>query len=163
MKYVNFCLIALTSIALSAGSVKNGVPSTGFYPGEAMPDIVLTDLGGEYRNLHDYSGRKVVVNFWATYDAQSRARNVQLYNYLRMNNLDVEFLSIAFDKNRNVVQRTMALDKLENIPQFCEVKGTDSEVYKDFKLDKGFRSYLIDENGVITAINLTPDDLKNIL
>jgi thiol-disulfide isomerase/thioredoxin len=163
MKYVNFCLIAIFSLALSSGSVKDAAPSIGYYPGEIIPDIVLTDLGGDTYNLSDYKGKKVVVNFWASYDAQSRATNVLLHNYLKMNNADVAFLSVSFDENRDVIERTFEMDNLEIISQFCEVNGADSEIYNDFKLNRGFRNYLIDENGVITAMNFTSDDLSSIL
>jgi hypothetical protein len=100
-----------------------------------------------------------VVNFWATYHAQSRANNVQLYNYLQKSDSDVEFVSVAFDENRNVVKRTLMLDRLDSKSQFYEIRGTDS----GFKPDEGFRNYLIDENGVIVAMNVTPEDLKTIL
>ncbi|MDD4009455.1 MAG: TlpA disulfide reductase family protein, partial [Fermentimonas sp.] len=161
--YVNFCLIAIFSLALSSGSVKDAAPSIGYYPGEIIPDIVLTDLDGDTYNLSDYQGKKVVVNFWASYDAQSRATNVLLHNYLKMNNADVAFLSVSFDENRDVIERTFEMDNLEIISQFCEVNGADSEIYNDFKLNRGFRNYLIDENGVITAMNFTSDDLSSIL
>lgn len=163
MKYLSFCLVSVITFVLSSGSVKTELPSSGYYPGETIPDIVLTDSEGNYRNLHDYKGKKVVVNFWATYHAQSRANNVQLYNYLQNSDSDVEFVSVAFDENRNVVERTMLVDRLESISQFYEISGTGSEIYKDFKLNEGFRNYLIDENGVIIAMNITPEDLKTIL
>ena len=104
-----------------------------------------------------------MVNFWAAYDAQSRATNVQLHNYLKMNHPDIEFISISFDENRNVVEKTLMMDNLVNISQFYEVNGPQSELYRDFKLRKGFKNYLIDENGVITAMNITPGDLRIIL
>lgn len=163
MKYLSFCLVSVVAFVLSSGSVKTKLPSTGYHPGEMIPDIVLTDSEGNYRNLHDYKGKKVVVNFWATYHAQSRANNVQLYNYLQNSNSDVEFVSVAFDENRNVVERTLIVDRLESISQFYEISGTGSETYKDFKLNGEFRNYLIDENGVIIAMNITPEDLKTIL
>ncbi len=163
MKYVNFCLIAMFSLALSSVSVKDAPLSLGYYPGEIIPEIVLTDLEGESYKLSDYKGKKVVVNFWASYDAQSRANNVRLHNYLQMIDTDVTFISIAFDENKNVIERTLALDNLNKQSQFCEVGGTDSGLYKEFKLKRGFRNYLIDEDGVIQAMNITPEDLKIIL
>lgn len=163
MKYLNFCLASVITLMLSAGSVKTELPSSGYYPGEMIPDIVLTDSKGNFRSLHDYKGKKVVVNFWATYHAQSRANNVQLYNYLKMNGSDVEFVSIAFDENRNVVERTLMLDRLESMSHFYEMDGTGSQTYRGFKVNEGFRNYLIDENGVIIAMNITPEDLKTIL
>ena len=163
MKYVNFCLIALFSLALSSGSVKDAAPSLGYYPGEIIPEIVLTDLEGDKYMLSDFKGNKVVVNFWATYDAHSRATNIRLHNYLKMNSADVTFISIAFDENINVLDRTMVMDNLDTLSLFCDVNGTESDLFRDFKLSGGFRSYLIDENGVIMAMNVTPEELSIIL
>ena len=163
MKYVNFCLVALFSLALSSCSVKDAAPSLGYYPGEIIPEIVLTDLEGDKYMLSDFKGNKVVVNFWATYDAHSRATNIRLHNYLKMIDSDVTFISIAFDENINVLDRTMAMDNLDEHSLFCDVRGTESDLYRDFKLSRGFRSYLIDENGVIIAMNVTPEDLSIIL
>ena len=162
MKYVNFCLLAIISLVLSAVAVKKELPSTGYHPGETIPDIVLTNSEGTLQHLHEYKGKKVVVNFWAAYDAQSRAANVQLHNYLKMNHPEIEFLSISFDENRNVAEKTLAMDHLEHCAQFYEVNGTRSDLYKDFKLKRGFRNYLIDENGVIAAMNITATDLRAI-
>ena len=163
MKYVNFCLVAILTLVLTSGSVKQTAPSIGYYPGERIPDIVLTGLNGDRVHLSDYKGRKVVVNFWASYDAQSRVSNVSLHNYLKMNNSDATFVSISLDENIHVAERTLAMDNLDTISQFCEIKGSASALYRDFKLNRGFRSYLIDEEGVIRAMNMTPDDLRSLL
>ena len=128
-----------------------------------IPDIVLTDSEGERLAIHELKGKKVVLNFWASYDAQSRAANVQLYNFLSRNNADVTFISVSFDENRNVLERTLAMDRLEKIPCYRETNGTGSELYQDFRFRKGFRNYLIDEQGVITAMNIDPEDLQTLL
>lgn len=163
MKYVRFCLAVIITFALSASSVNVNTPSIGYHPGEVIPNITLTDLEGNRHQLHDYRGKKVVVNFWASYDARSRAANVQLHNILQAMEADVAFLSVSFDENQNVVERTLALDDMETVSLFSEINGTGSKLYKEFKLDRGFRSYLIGENGVIAAMNLNPDDLKELL
>lgn len=163
MKYVNFCLLALATLLLSSGSVKTDTPSTGYHPGETIPNIVLHDLEGNSINLHDYKGKKVVVNFWAAYNAQSRANNVQLHNFLKENNPDVEFVAVSFDTNKTVFEKTLLLDNIDSISHFCDVNGTESKIYEDFQLKKGFKSYLIDETGVITAMNVTPETLKVLL
>ena len=163
MKYVKFCLAVVMIFALSASSVNTNTPSTGYHPVEMIPNIVLTDLEGNRHQLHDYKGKKVVVNFWASYDAQSRAANVRLHNILKTMDRDVAFLSVSFDENRNVVERTLALDDMETVSLFSETSGTGSKLYKELNLDKGFRSYLIGENGVIAAMNMNPADLKGTL
>lgn len=163
MKYVNFCLAAIISLLSMSSSIKTDKTSTGYYPGEQIPNIVLSGLEGQYLDLSEYQGKKVVLSFWAAYDAQSRANNVQLYNYLKENESDVTFLSVSFDENRNVFERTVLLDNIDLKSQFRDEKGTNSEIYKDFQLRKGFKNYLIDERGVISAMGVTPQTLKTLL
>lgn len=163
MKYLIFCLITVISLVLSSSSVKNEMPSQGYYPGEKIPEIAMTDCEGNLRSLHDYKGKKIVVSFWATYHAQSRADNVRLFNWLKENEKDVEFVSIAFDENKNVVQRTLQLDRVDISSQFYGIKGAGAEILNEMKLGNGFRNYLIDESGLIVATNITPDDLKKKL
>lgn len=151
------------SFVLSSGSVKKSTPSSGYYPGNAIPDMEFTDLEGNHRNLHDYKGIKVVVNFWATYDAQSRVNNVQLYNYLNNSGVNVEFVSVVYDQKRNVVKKTLMMDRLEKISQIYKIERDGRKSYWDSNKREKFRNYLIDENGVIIAMNVTPEDLKVIL
>lgn len=161
MKYVNLCLVAV-SLFLMSGSIKTQKTSIGYYPGEQIPNIVIDGSEGTHLDLSEYRGKKVVLNFWAAYDARSRANNVALYNYVKENASDIAFVSISLDENIHVFEKTMHLDKIENHSQFCEMNGTRSKIYKDFQLKKGFKSYLIDENGIIKAINITTENLTDL-
>lgn len=162
MKYVNFGLLIL-SFFLMSNSIKTEKTSIGYYPGNRIPNIVLTGLEGQQLDMNEYKGKKVVLNFWAAYDAHSRAKNVMLHNYLKDNESDVEFLSVSLDENINVHRRTLLLDKIDERSQFCDNAGINSKLYKEFELEKGFKSYLIDEHGVIKAIDLSKDKLKELL
>ena len=160
---MNFCLAAIASLFFMSSSIKTEKIPTGYYPGEQIPNIVLSGWEGQRLDLSEYKGRKVMLSFWAAYDAQSRASNVQLYNYLKETAPDVAFLSISFDENRNVSERTALLDKIDLNSQFCDETGVDSAIYKEFRLRKGFRNYLIDEDGVILAVGLSVEKLKELI
>ncbi len=161
MKYVNLCL-AVVSLILMSGSIKTNKTSTGYYPGEQIPNIVIDGSEGKSLDLSEYRGKKVVLNFWAAYDAHSRANNIALYNYVKDNASDVEFISISFDENYNVFEKTALLDEIDTNSQFCDMKGANSKIFKDFQLNKGFRNYLIDEKGVIKAMNISSKHLKEL-
>jgi cytochrome oxidase Cu insertion factor (SCO1/SenC/PrrC family) len=163
MKYLNFCLVAIASLFLMSSSIQTEKPSTGYYPGEQIPNIVLDGWEGRRLDLSEYKGRKVVLSFWAAYDAQSRASNVSLYNYLKAVAPDVVFVSISFDVNRTVFERTALLDRIDLHAQFCDETGANSAIYKEFRLKNGFRNYLIDENGVILEIDLSVEKLKRLI
>ncbi len=162
MKYVNFYLTVIVLLIFTSGSTTKKDASVGYYPGEQLPNFTFSSNENQF-DLDDYKGKKVVLNFWAAYDAASRAKNVQLHNFLKENYPDVTLVSISLDENQNVFEKTLQLDNIELENQFCEVKGTQSEIYKNFRLKGEFKSYLLDENGVITALELTPEKLQNLL
>jgi hypothetical protein len=47
--------------------------------------------------------------------------------------------------------------------QFHEGLGKESELYKKYDLRKGFKTFLINDEGVIIAANVTPEKLTEIL
>ena len=163
MKYVKFCLLVIASLMMSSGSIKTDKPAIGYYPGERIPNIVLHDIEGNMLDLSEYKGKKVIVNFWAAYDACSRASNIRIHNFLKENYPDIAYLSISFDENKNVFEKTILGDQLEIGSQFCDPNGTRSEIYKKFRLNRGFKNYLIDENGVILEIDLSVEKLKRLI
>lgn len=164
MKYVNFYLTVIVLLIFTSSSTTKKEISSGYYPGEQLPNFTFSSkVNDKQFDLNDYKGKKVVLNFWAAYDAASRAKNVQLHNFLKENYPEVTLVSISLDENQNVFEKTLQLDNIEMENQFCEVKGTQSEIYRNFRLKGEFKSYLLDENGVIAAIELTPEKLQNLL
>ena len=140
--YVLFVAVAL--LAVSAGT-KNAKPTVGINPGDFAPRI--ESLGTESNfSFQNHSGRYTLLNFWATYDAESRARNVQLWN-----------------EKESIFTETVKADKLEGTKQFHEELGRKSELFGKYNLQKGFCNFLIDDKGVIIAANVAPEDLTKVL
>ena len=54
-------------------------------------------------------------------------------------------------------------DRLDLSTQFHEGLGKESELYKKYDLRKGFKNFLINDEGVIIAANVTPEKLTEIL
>jgi len=126
-----------------------------------MPGLVLNGDSGKTFSLEHLRGVKVLVNFWAAYDAESHIKNVQFWNALQQKDYPMQMLSVSFDKSKGVYEKTLKLDGIDAGYHFYDVKGKDSEVYKTYKLDNGFKNYLLDENGVILAMDLNPHELEN--
>lgn len=142
---------------LSAGTEKVSL-TEGYRLGDLAPGIESAEDGRliEFSNSNSYT----LVNFWATYDATSRVRNMQLWN--KMNELDsalISFYSVSMDENQSVFEETLKADKLTARNQLYDKQGKASPVYKKYGLKDGFRNFLIDQKGVIIAIDITPDEL----
>ena len=158
--YVLFVAVAL--LAVSAGT-KNAKPTVGINPGDLAPRI--ESLGNESNfSFQNHSGRYTLLNFWAAYDAESRARNVQLWNEINKLSSDkVAMYSVSFDEKESIFTETVKADKLNGTKQFHEGLGKKSALYGKFNLQKGLKNFLIDDKGVIIAANVTPDKLTDIL
>jgi len=146
---------------LSAGTEKTSL-TEGYRLGDLAPRIKSEGNDKEI----DFSNSKcyTLVNFWAAYDAKSRMNNVQLWN--KMNELDstkIVLYSVSMDETQSVFEETLKMDKLEMKNQFFEGKGKKSSVYKKYGLKSGFRNFLIDEQGVIIAVDIPSDELLKMV
>ena len=130
--YVLFVAVAL--LAVSAGT-KNAKPTVGINPGDLAPRI--ESLGNESNfSFQNHSGRYTLLNFWAAYDAESRARNVQLWNEVNKLSSDkIAMYSISLDEKESIFTETVKADKLEGTKQFHEELGRKSELFGKYKLD----------------------------
>lgn len=158
--YVLVVTVAL--LAVSAGT-KNARPTVGVNPGDLAPRI--ESLGNENNfSFQNHSGRYTLLNFWAAYDGESRARNVQLWNEVKKMNSDkIDMRSISLDERKSIFTETVKADKLDSTKQFHEELGRKSKLFGAYKLEKGFRNFLINDEGVIVAANVTPDQLTDVL
>lgn len=158
--YVLFVAVALFTI--SAGT-KKAKPTEGVNPGDFAPRI--ESLGNESNlSFQNHSGRYTLLNFWAAYDGESRARNVQLWNEVNKLSSDkLAMYSISMDEKESIFTETVKADKLEGTMQLHEELGEKSKLFGKYKLQSGFKNFLIDDKGVIIAANVTPDELTKVL
>lgn len=163
MKYLKYFLIVGIVLTTSSYTTSTSRISEGIYPGDLMPELKINDESGKMLDLEHLKGVKVLVNFWAAYNAESHMKNVLLWNTLQKEKHALVMVSVSFDKSKAVFEKTLSIDGINDKYQFFDTKGSDSEIYQKYQLEKGFQNYLIDENGVIMAINLTPKDLDRLL
>ena len=133
--------------------------------GDIAPDFIQSMSDGQQADkLSDREGGYVLLSFWASYDAQSRMRNASLSNVLRdAAQENVEMVSVSFDEYRSVFEETVRKDQIVTPVCFVETEGENSELYKQYRLGRGFTNYLLDENGVIIAKNISAAELSSYL
>ncbi|MBT2571325.1 redoxin domain-containing protein [Planococcus sp. ISL-110] len=80
----------------------------GLAPGAMAPDFTLTDQNGETVRLSDYRGKKVILNFWATWCPPCRAEMPHMQQFHENNaDGDVEILAVnltAQDKGDQAIR-----------------------------------------------------------
>ena len=110
-------------------------------------------------------GKYVLLSFWASYDGQSRMQNASLSNALRSTsqNNNVEMVSVSFDEYQSIFEETIRKDQIVTPTCFVETKGESSGIFKKYRLGRGFTNYLLDDNGVIIAKNISAAELSAYL
>ena len=169
--YVNwfFVVILISSLTSFIGKDR---PVEGLSIGEYAPDFMIMSGDGSnvadsvYSSLSALHGNYVLVNFWASYDAESRICNIELNHALADNEdarICVKFVSVSFDSYASIFRETVRKDGIVGATCFFETGGDKSSIFKDYNLKKGFTNYLLDENGMIIAKNISVAELSSYL
>jgi thiol-disulfide isomerase/thioredoxin len=132
--------------------------------GEA-PDFELTTLDGKTIKLSDYRGKKVILNFWATWCPPCKAEMPHMQNFYEENkDKGVEILAVNLtnmDKGIDDIQ-TFVKDYSLTFPIPLDEEGVAGTTYQAFTIPT---SYILDEKGIITKKIVGPMDenmMKNL-
>ena len=161
MRYVKWIFVVLLVTFVSKDK-----PTGGLNVGDIAPDFEIQSMSDEQlkNELSNMKGKYVLLSFWASYDAQSRMQNASLSNALRAaTHQNVEMVSVSFDEYRSVFEETIRKDQIVTPVCFVETEGENSDLYKQYRLGRGFTNYLLDDNGVIIAKNISAAELSSYL
>ena len=160
MKYVKWIFVVLLIGSLTS-FVEKDKPTGGLNVGDIAPDFKIQSMsaGQPLAELSDMKGKYVLLSFWASYDAHSRMQNASLSNVLRSasRNENVEMVSVSFDEYQSIFKETVRKDQIVTPTCFVETKGESSGIFKKYRLGRGFTNYLLDDNGVIIAKNISAE------
>nr|WP_302831340.1 thioredoxin-like domain-containing protein [uncultured Bacteroides sp.] len=166
MKYVKWIFVVLLISSLTS-FVEKDKPTGGLNVGDIAPDFKIETMSAEqpFAELSDMQGKYVLLSFWASYDAHSRMQNASLSNALRSASLsnNVEMVSVSFDEYPSIFKETIRKDQIVTPTCFVETKGESSGLFKKYRLSRGFTNYLLDDNGVIIAKNISAAELPSYL
>ena len=72
-------------------------------------------------------------------------------------------VSVSFDEYQSIFEETIRKDQIVTPTCFVETKGESSGIFKKYRLGRGFTNYLLDDNGVIIAKNISAAELSAYL
>ena len=164
MRHVKWIFVVLLISSLTSFVAKDK-PIEGLKLGDVAPGFqIKTTLSEQTIDLKDLKGKYVLLSFWASYDAPSRMLNAGLSNALRLTAYsNVEMVSVSFDEYRSIFTETVRKDQIVTPTCFVETKGEMSGLFKKYSLNRGFTNYLLDDNGVIVAKNISAAKLSDYL
>ena len=159
VKWIIFLLIIISLFSFFFEG-KN-TPTEGLTIGDKAPTFTIC---GEKQliDLKDLRGKYVLLSFWASYDALSRMQNATL-NHAVAQADNVEMVSVSFDEYKSIFNETIKKDQISTSNCFVELAGVSSDLYQTYRLKRGFKNFLLDENGVIVAKDVTVSELSSYL
>ncbi|MFJ7950836.1 redoxin domain-containing protein [Lysinibacillus sp. NPDC096418] len=128
----------------------------GLEKGDMPPDFTLTTLDGKQVTLSDFRGKKVVLNFWATWCPPCKAEMPHMQNYYEQYakehnveilavNLTVEERDVSADAKINTVMTFRDSYQL-TFPILLDTKNVVGQAYQILTIPT---TYFIDSNGYI--------------
>lgn len=148
-------LISVVAIVLLSSGKKEVTETNYSAKINALAGMVEVN-GGEF--IPDsLKGKMLIVNVWASYDANSRINSyelVELANRYSNSNFfageGLEVVSISLDTYRSPLKKAIATDGTDNFHHLCDYKGADSEIAKSFGVSAPI-NMLIDADGRVLA------------
>lgn len=126
--------------------------------GAEAPDFELNTLEGETVKLSDYRGKKVILNFWATWCPPCKAEMPHMQKFYEENkDKGVEILAVNLTNMDKGVEEVKTFVKENGLtfPIPLDEEGNAGTTYQAFTIPT---SYILDENGVITKKIVGPMD-----
>ncbi|MCM3113099.1 peroxiredoxin family protein [Lederbergia lenta] len=142
------------------------VASKGLTAGNEPPDFELETMDGQAVKLSDYKGKKVILNFWATWCPPCKAEMPHMQNYYNTNASEENVEIIAV----NLTNAEKGLNKNEKISNFIKEYGLTFPIPLDEEGEIGNKyqtltiptTYMIDTNGLIHKKIVGPMDEEMI-
>lgn len=109
------------------------------------PAINTKDLSGKNFSLEALKGKFVFINFWGTWCGPCKADHPALKNvYEQYKNKNIEFVSIAYDANAEVVRNYLAKEKMNWTSLFVHNKKQEevTSIIDEYGVN-GFPDYIL--------------------
>ncbi|MDR2914429.1 MAG: TlpA family protein disulfide reductase [Tannerella sp.] len=133
--------------------------------GTPAPEFTLTSVDGKSVSLSDFiKGYVVVLNFWSSSSAESRAINAEIAGLeKKYENMDVVFIGVSLDENKADWQAAVGNDGLTGL-QVSELKKTeDANIAKLYGVTSVPAVCIINHDGTILDIRNDGTGIDRIL
>lgn len=150
-KWLGLALVAvLIGVAIySVWTKDSSSVAEGIKIGDRAPDFELHTVDGTVVKLSDYEGKRVLVNFWATWCPPCMKETPDMVAYYKAHQQeDIEILSVNLTSTETGSAPVEAFLEKYNVP-FPTVLDAMDEVSKVYQIAAVPTSYFIDGEGII--------------
>ncbi|MFC4665242.1 hypothetical protein [Falsiporphyromonas endometrii] len=152
LRQLIFGMLACMSILILTGSktiYRNGQEP--LQVGDVLPEI-QTLLGVQKENPKP---TMYLVQFWTSYDGESRANNIRWQNLLSSKALanKIVYRGVSLEPEESIFKHTLTIDKLKKDQQVMIKSKGQTRAKQDYGLEQRFHSYLLDQRGIIKAVD----------
>ncbi|MCL5023158.1 MAG: TlpA family protein disulfide reductase [Nitrospirae bacterium] len=119
--------------------------------GKEAPAFTLTSADGTKVSLADFSGRPVVIDFWATWCGPCREGTHELEKlHRKYDGKGVVFLGISMDEGRDAAQQVKAFAKENGLTYRMLID--DQETSRAYVVSSIPATYILDRNHILVKI-----------
>jgi peroxiredoxin len=144
---------AAVSTTVNTATVTSEQPKTGWRIGEQAPDFTLTTTDNHDIQLSDYRGKKVILNFWATWCGPCR---MEIQSLKSINDKLPEYDAVLLAVNTQ--------DSFDNAQLYAKANGLNCIIPVDPRgIVSGYynihgipTTYFINQKGIVTSIKIGP-------
>lgn len=146
---ISLLVIGVVTNFLLNDAIKSGVTDmgTGIDKGDTPPQFKLPNLQDEELQLADFKGKKVILNFWATWCKQCR-EEMPAFQAFSEGRDDVVVLAVNMTHKDSSQQKIEAF-LTENSLTFPVVLDKEGDVSKAYSIINIPSTYFINEDGTI--------------
>lgn len=145
-------MIALLAVSLIASSGYTDTV-TGTQPGKYAPQLAL-EQGDDTLSLGQCRGEYVLITFWSSSDAVSRQACNRYSAWMAKHpESAVRHLAVNFDADRALFEEIVAVDGLDATAQYNVQGNAARRIIRDYRLDGGYGSVLINPDGRIAELD----------